>query len=389
MERRHACLGAEDGARRLKGKALALLALLAWAVGPAPAWAAPFTFLVYGDSRADKDCKGNAIHARLVRSMVSTPHAFVVHTGDMITGFAQTTNFAKRGTCQQPDSSGSYKEIISPLTRRMPPPGLMTTYYPVIGNHDDGWAAKWYPDALGDGICDVFFMRGLVPNHTKMHYYAGGRRSRLSDAEFQRLLCSKTDSRVYPGMVYYSFAYQDAHFIVLRINNNNFGLESCQRCSDTKDYHDYYNIHQLHWLLDDLEAARSNRTIRNIFVFLHSPVFGSGDRHPNTPSWKRLAGIFTQYRVKAVFSGHSHLYERSVPIVVDGSAPEGTRNESRGTLYVTTGGGGAELHGMKAKPWYSEVRHSVFHHVEVRVDGDRMHLRALDIDGKLIDEVRR
>lgn len=384
MEGRDAGVGIADGSglRRL----LAALAIAAWA---AQAGAAPFTFLVYGDTRSGAACDGNAVHIKLVRRMAAADHAFVVHTGDMITGFGKTTNFVKRGACNEPESAGSLKEIIAPLTRRLPPAGLPTTFFPVIGNHDDAWGNKWYPDPYGDGICDVFFMRGLVPNHTQMHYFAGGRLARMADAEFQRLLCSTREPRIYPNLAYYSFDYLDAHFVVLRVNNNYFSLESCQRCADRKNYDDYYNIHQLDWLVDDLEAARRSAATRSIYVFLHAPVFGSGDRHPNTASWKRLAAIFTQYGVKAVFSGHSHVYERSVPIVVDGASPEGTRNEARGTVYVTTGGGGSELHGFKARPWYSEARQSVFHHVEVRADGDRMHLRAIDIDGKVIDELRR
>lgn len=332
--------------------------------------------MVYGDTRAGADCKGNAVHVRLVRAMAAADPAFVVNTGDMVTGFAQTTNFVKRGTCALPESNGSLKEVIAPIAERLPLPGLPTRYFPVIGNHDDNWGNKWYPDPHGDGICDVFFMRGLVPNHTRMHYSQGGRTS-MSDDEFYRLLCSKKDARVYSHMAYYSFDYEDAHFVVLRVNNNYYNIA------------DRHNAHQLRWLEDDLAFARRNARTKAIFVFLHAPLFGSGDHHPNNASNKRLAALFTQHGVKVVFSGHAHVYERTEPIAVRPGATEGARDTARGTLYVTTGGGGAELHGFTAKPWYSVVRKAVFHYVEVRVDGDRMRLKAIDVDGNVIDEVAR
>lgn len=303
--------------------------------------------------------------------------AFVVNTGDMITGFAQTTNFVKRGACALPEASGSLKEILAPLQKKLPLPGLPTRFFPVIGNHDDNWDEKWYPDPYGDGICDVFFMRGLVPNHTRMHYAGRGSRP-MPDDEFYRLLCSKNEKRVYAEMAYYSFDYEDAHFIVLRVNHNRYNIE------------DPGNAHQLRWLEDDLAyARRKGSKVKGIFVFLHAPLFGSGDRHPNNPSNRKLGELFTQYRVEAVFSGHAHVYERSEPIAVHARAPEGERDVGRGTLYVTTGGGGAELHKFKEKPWYSVVRAAVYHWIEVRVDGGKMHLRAIDVDGKQVDEVKR
>lgn len=332
--------------------------------------------MVYGDSRSGADCKGNAVHIRLLHAMMRAEPAFIVNTGDMITGFGPTTNFAKHGSCRQLDSSGSLKEILKPILGRVPPPGLPTRYFPVIGNHDDNWSAKWYPDPMGDGICDVFFLRGLVPNHTKMHYAERGK-APMPDDEFYRLLCSKTDSRVYPNMAYYSFDFQDNHFVVMRVNNNYFNIA------------DAHNVHQLRWLEDDLAyARRKGSPTKSIFVFLHAPLFGSGDHHPNNSSSSRLAAIFTEHRVKAVFSGHAHVYERTVPIAVDSKSPNGVRDE-RGTLYVTTGGGGAELHGFKPQPWYTAFRKSTFHYVEVRVDGEQARLRAIDVDGFTIDEATR
>lgn len=347
--------------------------------------------MVYGDSRADDDCKGNAVHIELVRRMAAANPAFVVHLGDMVTGFASTTNFVRRGSCPEPGSTGSLKEIIAPLTSRLPPPGLPAAFFPVIGNHDDGWRMKWYPDSHGDGICDVFFLRGLVSNHTQMPYYRSKKRTdRLPDEEFYRLLCSKSEERVYPRFAYYAFSFRDAHFIVLHVNNNFIDLGTCRTCRDQTNYDDFHNIHQMHWLEDELAAARRNPRIRSTFVLLHAPLFGSGSEHPNTRSWRKLAELFTRYGVKVAFSSHSHVYERSVPVSVASEGSRGVRDHARGTVYVTTGGGGSRLHGFRDPvPWFSAFRRPVFHYVEVRVDGERIDLRAIDVEGRVFDEARR
>jgi hypothetical protein len=345
--------------------------------------------MVYGDTRAGDDCKGNAVHAVIVKRMAAANPAFVVNTGDMITGYSAATNFTARGTCPLPQNGGSLKEIIAPLQERKPPEGLPTAYFPVIGNHDDNWGSKWYPDKAQGGICDAFDMKALVPNHTSKPYFKPRRGPVTSDEQFYRGLCSTTEATIYPRYAYYSFDYENAHFVVMRVNNNSFNLEQCSRCQDPQDYSDYYNIHQLHWLEHDLEAASRNPKVKHVFVFIHAVMFGSGDSHTNVASSKRLAQVFTKYNVKVAFSGHTHAYERTWGIVADDKAPEGGRDDARGTIYITTGGGGSPLHDFRAQPWYTAFRKTAFHHVEVTVEDEAIRMRAIDVDGKTIDEVKR
>lgn len=371
---------------------LRALALSAAAAFAAPLAAAqPFSFAVYGDSRADgKTCKGNAVHAKLLRRMAAADPAFVVNTGDMVTGFAPTTNFAADGSCTGEDDPGSLKRLIAAIQSRKPVGGLPATFFPVVGNHDDNWGAKWYPDPLGGGFCDVFDAKALIPNHTRAKYYAS-RRAFIRDEVFHERMCSTTDRSVYPAYAYYSFRLHDAHFVVLRINNDGFNLLECTRCgADRSNYGDYVNIHQLDFLRADLAAARADANVKSIFVFLHAPVFGSAYEHPNNASAKVLSRTFSEHGVTAVFSGHNHVYERSHPVVADDAAPDGRRDDALGTLYVTTGGGGAPLHGFKGTPpWYSAVRKAAFHWIDVRVDGARVELVARDLEGAEIDRYRR
>jgi hypothetical protein len=345
-----------------------------------------FNFVTYGDSRADSDCAGNAVHIGLVNRMLAEDPAFAVNNGDMITGFSNTTNFVQDGACTAPDRFGSLKDIIAPLQERLPPPGLPTAYFPVIGNHDDNWGSGWYPDPFGNGICDVFNLQALVPNHTQQGYFSGVGQPRRTNSEFHSLACSTSSQAVYPQYIYYSFDHANSHFIVLRINNDEYDLEDCGSCGANRaNYSDYSKIHQLDFLRADLAAARANPSIENIFVFLHAPLFGSSSGHPNNPSWRTLGREFSASGVKAVFSGHSHVYERSVPVRVDDASPDGTRDDQAGTVYVTTGGGGSSLHGFGATPWYSARRLATYHFVDVQVSGTTVTLRAIDRNGAVID----
>lgn len=345
-----------------------------------------FAFVTYGDNRAGSDCTGNAIHINLVNRMAAENPVFTINNGDMITGYTNTTNFIQDGACTAQGSYGSLLAQIAPLQNRLPPPGLPTAYFPVLGNHDDNWGDHWYPDPYGNGFCDVFNPQVLIPNHTQKPYFSGIGATRYTDSQYYSLACSTTVSSVYPRYLYYSFNYANSHFVVLRINNDYFNLQACNSCGANKaNYSDYYNIHQLDFLQADLAAARNDPQITNIFVFLHTPLFGTSQDHPNNVSWPILSKEFSSRKVKAVFSGHSHLYERTVPILVNSSFPNGTRDDLNGTVYITTGGGGSPLADFNAAAWYDAFRISAYHFVKVIVDGTIVTIRVIDANGNLIE----
>ncbi len=346
-----------------------------------------FSFLTYGDSRSGTDCSGNATHIGLINRMFNENSRFVVHNGDMITGFASTTNWVQNGPCTNPASLGSFKNMIAPIQNQTPPEGLATTFFPVIGNHDDGWGDNWYPDPFGDGFCDVFNPQTLVPNHTQQSYFVDPDRPHYSDSQFYSLACSKSVRDVYPAYMYYSFNNQNSHFAVLRVNVDHFNLEVCNSClGDKTNYDDYYNIHQLDWLKADLVAADANPNIENIFIFLHAPLFGSSWGHANNASNFIIAKELSKHpKVKIVFSGHSHVYERSVPITVNDANPTGVQDNQNGIVYITTGGGGSGLHGFTSAAWYSAVRNAVNHYLKIIVNGTGISVQAIDKNGNIID----
>lgn len=352
-----------------------------------------FRFLVYGDSRAGDDCHANAVHRTLVERMAGEPAEFAVHLGDMVSGYNANTNWADNGACTDPTAPGGFRDLVAPLTGRKPAAGLPVFLFPVIGNHDDHWTGAGYADAAGHGLCEVFDPRQLLPNHTRQPYFSGNGAARLGDAEFFALACSTTSSAVYPRYFYYAFDYGNAHFVVLRLNRDHDNLEACGPCgpcgADRRNYADYVNIHQLDWLNADLAAARARAGIEHVFVFLRAPLVTASTAHPANVSWPALMRLFSDSRVKLVFSGHNHVYERSVPLRLDASAASFTQDDAAGSVYVVSGGGGSDLYGLGAGQWYIAARAVDHHYLCVEVNGTDIGVTAIRPDGAVIDSFGR
>jgi hypothetical protein len=79
---------------------------------------------------------------------------------------------------------------------------------------------------------------------------------------------------------------------------------------------------------------------------------------------------FVKHGVGLVFSGHDHVYERTVPI--------------RSVTYVVSGGGGRRLYPAgNGELTASSV--SAHHAVLVHVDGSRLLLEAVEMGSKVVD----
>jgi hypothetical protein len=118
----------------------------------------------------------------------------------------------------------------------------------------------------------------------------------------------------------YSFNYGNAHFICL----------SSYQISLTT---------QATWLEADLIAARANPNIKWIFAFMHAPMYTTNTSRPNhTGEIAAWGPLFDTYHVDIVFAGHNHLLERSKSIKAGAVVADGN-----GTVYITTGLGGAEF----------------------------------------------
>lgn len=125
------------------------------------------------------------------------------------------------------------------------------------------------------------------------------------------------------------------------------------------------------WLARELAKADDEEGLDHRFVVLHIGPWTSGPHGPNRRMHEAgIPELFRKHRVDLVFSGHDHLYERG---------------EAQGIKYVVSGGAGAPLYPVKNRLPTSGKVESVYHFVEMKVDGPEVRMRAVRIDGTVIE----
>jgi acid phosphatase type 7 len=165
---------------------------------------------------------------------------------------------------------------------------------------------------------------------------------------------------------YYSFDWGNVHFVSLDTNPPTAGSPKALD-------------EMLDWLENDLANSRAFWRI----VYFHNPPFASG-HHENSPGSvmvrSRIVPILDRYNVPLVFSGHEHSYQRTFPMRGGEPAYSGS-----GTVYITTGGGGAALYPVPPRPAiaFSQSEH---HFIRVDVEGSQLRLTALNATGRVVDQ---
>jgi predicted phosphodiesterase len=159
------------------------------------------------------------------------------------------------------------------------------------------------------------------------------------------------------GKLYYSFDYENCHFIIL--DSEIVG----QTSRITGD--------QLVWLKDDL---RKSKSAGHIFVFFHKPMYPvdgqlgkSIDKYPAERD--ALHQLFKDNHVTAVFTGHEHTFNQHV---------------RDGVRYLIIGGAGGQL--------FPNIfgTGNFYHYIVVHVDGDKVDMKAIKpaFNGKPMEEIR-
>lgn len=155
------------------------------------------------------------------------------------------------------------------------------------------------------------------------------------------------------GEANYSFNYAGAFFLVLDTNDV-FGLVAQKK----------------KWIKEQLERGQAYDFI---FVMFHQPMYSSSKRPANTSMQKTLGPIFEKAGVSAVINGHDHFYERSAV---------------NGIQYIVAGGGGAPLYDFVNVTKQSLVRKMEHHFLVVSINGKTAAIKVVNIDNKVIDEVK-
>src|SRR5207247_1297767 len=101
------------------------------------------------------------------------------------------------------------------------------------------------------------------------------------------------------------------------ILNSVLQLCSRRRCASTRS-----------WVITMCgRGAGINATARVKLAVFHHPIYSSGKKHGSDLKLRgKLEPLFVRYGVNAVFSGHDHIYERTIP--------------QQGIHYFVTGAGG-------------------------------------------------
>jgi hypothetical protein len=308
-----------------------------------------FSFIAYGDTRGRRD--GTAIqyeHSLIVDSMLAQikklqsteyPVRFVLQSGDAV----QHGQNAKEWNV-------SFTPLIDRLTTEANVP-----YFLAPGNHDVSSALtvdapqrapalKNYLDAVSE----------LIPRDGSAHRLSG-----------------------YPT---YSFGYGNT--FVLGFDADIAGDEK-----------------QFLWVKAQL-AGVDHRRYANIIVFCHQAPFSSGPHggakveEPTVELRNKYMPLFQDSHVRAVFSGHEHLFEHWVEHYTDGSGVH------RMDLVVS-GGGGAPIYAYMGEPNLDEylkaneaskvkLEHLVkpgverganpYHYLIVRVDGEKLEMQVIAVD---------
>jgi 3',5'-cyclic AMP phosphodiesterase CpdA len=128
---------------------------------------------------------------------------------------------------------------------------------------------------------------------------------------------------------------------------------------------------QYEWLVKDLKESQDK--FQHIFVFFHEPPYSIGLHGSNLKLRDLLCPLFKRYGVRAVFTGHDHIYYRTIRDDIP---------------YIVTGGGGAPLYpcdGAKAQP--GDKWESVHNFVVVQVSGPRVTFTAIRSNGTILDQL--
>lgn len=123
------------------------------------------------------------------------------------------------------------------------------------------------------------------------------------------------------------------------------------------------------------------------FVYFHQPFYTGSAHSAEGSAYVKEAFLdaIDACSVDIVFCGHNHLYERTAFMRGDKEVEDG-----KGTLYITTGAGGANRYPEGAKPpaYIKYSNDKVFSFTRVDVTKEAIELSQVDEDGNVLDSIK-
>jgi len=165
--------------------------------------------------------------------------------------------------------------------------------------------------------------------------------------------------------------------------------DQCQYPLFNMSGRNYYTVKQSEGLLDlfmldstDCDAAQigwldqqlKGSTARWKLAVFHHPIYSSGKKHGSDLKLRgKLEPLFVRYGVNAVFSGHDHIYERTIP--------------QQGIHYFVTGAGGDARRGdvnLKS-PFRAASYDEDNHFMLIEAEHERITFQSISETGRIVD----
>lgn len=187
-----------------------------------------------------------------------------------------------------------------------------------VDNGKNFWQYMWMLDHQAQSWANNTYV-SVAGNHEKHHY------------DLTSNLATPSGATVLETGIYYSYNYQNTHFVILDTND----LDSEGNLAET----------QTEWLEADLAEADKDESITFIIVTMHKGPYTAGSHAFDSDVIalrKQLTPIFAVYGVNLVLQGHDHTYSVSEYIDENGEKADVTYNYdgsvvTDGVLYVNLG----------------------------------------------------
>lgn len=155
---------------------------------------------------------------------------------------------------------------------------------------------------------------------------------------------------------------------------------------------------QYQWMLQDLQRNQQVRSRRPwVVVIGHQMVYCSADNSGCSDRYRRhLEDLFQEYRVNLVLNGHTHSYERTLPVYKEQVL--GSYADPQAPVYIINGCGGAHASSdlscdfdytwKRKKPSWSVVRFTIPGYAVIKITGETLTYQMIGSDdGQIHDSI--